>query len=70
MNLVADKKIENLSSDLSTKIIEVEFSSEINTDLLSTHKAISAINSVGNGRFELSCTDDIRKDIFEIEKNG
>lgn len=65
-NLVADKKIENLSSELSTKIIEVEFTSEIDTELLNAHKAILEINSFGNGRFELSCKYDIRKDIFEM----
>jgi ABC-2 type transport system ATP-binding protein len=64
--LVADKKIENLNSDLSTKIIEVEFAGEIDTALLNTHQAVSAINSFGKGRYELSCKDDIRKDIFEM----
>lgn len=64
-NLVADQKIENLSSNISTKILEVEFSEDIDSSLLDSHKAIKEVNCFGNGRYQISCTDDIRKEIFQ-----
>ncbi|WP_321279828.1 gliding motility-associated ABC transporter ATP-binding subunit GldA [Marinifilum fragile] len=69
-NLVADKKIENLSSELSSKMIEVEFSSDISLDILSQHKGIKEVISLGDNKFSISSSDDIRKDIFQMAVNN
>ncbi|WP_321515041.1 gliding motility-associated ABC transporter ATP-binding subunit GldA [Marinifilum fragile] len=69
-NLVADKKIENLSSELSSKMIEVEFSSDISLDILSQHKGIKEVISLGDKKFSISSSDDIRKDIFQMAVNN
>ncbi|GAB7089118.1 gliding motility-associated ABC transporter ATP-binding subunit GldA [Marinifilum fragile] len=69
-NLVADKKIENLSSELSSKMIEVEFSSDISLDILSQHKGIKEVISLGDNKFRISSSDDIRKDIFQMAVNN
>jgi ABC-2 type transport system ATP-binding protein len=64
--LVADKKIENLSSDLSAKVIEVEFASDISLDILNQHKGIKEVIALGDNRFSISSSDDIRKAIFQM----
>ncbi|MCT4604012.1 MAG: gliding motility-associated ABC transporter ATP-binding subunit GldA [Marinifilum sp.] len=64
--LVADKKIENLSSDLSAKVIEVEFASDISLDILNQHKGIKEVIALGDNRFSISSSDDIRKVIFQM----
>lgn len=69
-NLVADKKIENLSSELSSKMIEVEFSSDISLDILNQHKGIKEVISLGDNKFRISSSDDIRKDIFQMAVNN
>jgi protein involved in gliding motility GldA len=69
-NLVADKKIENLSSELSSKIIEVEFASDISMDILNQHERIKEVISLGDNKFSISSSDDIRKDIFQMAVNN
>ncbi|WP_421920992.1 gliding motility-associated ABC transporter ATP-binding subunit GldA [Marinifilum sp.] len=64
--LVADKKIENLSSELSSKIIEVEFASEISLEILNQHKGIKEVIALGDNRFGISSSEDIRKEIFQM----
>lgn len=69
-NLVADKKIENLSSELSSKMIEVEFSSDISLDILNQHEGIKEVISLGDNKFSISSSDDIRKEIFQMAVNN
>lgn len=63
-NLVADKKIENLSSELSSKIIEVEFANHISLDILNQHEGIKEAIAIGDNKFSISSSGDIRKEIF------
>ena len=65
-NLVADKRIENLSQDLSAKRIEVEFANDIVIDILNQHKGINEVASLGDKRFSISSSEDIRKEIFQL----
>ncbi|WP_321295050.1 gliding motility-associated ABC transporter ATP-binding subunit GldA [Marinifilum fragile] len=65
-NLVADKKIENLSSELSSKMIEVEFANHISLDILNQHEGIKEVISLGDNKFSISSSDDIRKEIFQM----
>ncbi|WP_282127040.1 gliding motility-associated ABC transporter ATP-binding subunit GldA [Marinifilum flexuosum] len=65
-NLVADKKIENLSSELSSKMIEVEFANDISLDILNQHEGIKEVISLGDNKFSISSSDDIRKEIFQM----
>jgi ABC-2 type transport system ATP-binding protein len=65
-NLVADKMIENLSENLSAKMIELEFSQSIDKEILLAHKAVKSINQLGTSKYEISCSDDIRKEIFQL----
>ncbi|PXX97727.1 gliding motility-associated ABC transporter ATP-binding subunit GldA [Marinifilum breve] len=65
-NLVADKKIENLSSELSSKMIEVEFANEISLNILNQHEGIKEVISLGDNKFSISSSDDIRKEIFQM----
>lgn len=65
-NLVADKRIENLGSELSSKTIEVEFANTISLEILNQHKGIKEVISLGDNRFSISSSDDIRKEIFQM----
>ncbi|MCY1634490.1 gliding motility-associated ABC transporter ATP-binding subunit GldA [Marinifilum sp. D737] len=65
-NLVADKKIENLSSELSSKMIEVEFASNISLNILNKHEGVKEVISLGDNKFSISSSDDIRKEIFQM----
>jgi ABC-2 type transport system ATP-binding protein len=65
-NLVADKRIENLSQDLSAKRIEVEFANDIVIDILNQHKGINEVSSLGDKRFSISSSEDIRKEVFQL----
>lgn len=65
-NLVADKKIENLSSELSSKIIEVEFANHISLDILNQHEGIKEAIAIGDNKFSISSSGDIRKEIFQM----
>ncbi|WP_282016293.1 gliding motility-associated ABC transporter ATP-binding subunit GldA [Marinifilum flexuosum] len=65
-NLVADKKIENLSSELSSKMIEVEFANDISLDILNQHEGIKEVIFLGDNKFSISSSDDIRKEIFQM----
>ena len=64
-NLVADKRIENLNSELHSKIIELEFAERISIENLKSHPAIKGINDLGNNRYAVSTAEDIRKEIFQ-----
>ncbi|MDQ2180697.1 gliding motility-associated ABC transporter ATP-binding subunit GldA [Marinifilum sp. D714] len=65
-NLVADKKIENLSSELSSKKIEVEFAGDISLDILNQHEGIKEAIAIGDNKFSISSSGDIRKEIFQM----
>lgn len=65
-NLVADKRIENLSQDLSANRIEVEFASDITLNILNQHQGVKEVESLGSNRFSISSSEDIRKEIFQL----
>ena len=64
--LVADKRMVELNSNLSTKLIEVEFDSEIPIKILSKHKAIKSISALDGNKYSILSNDDIRKEIFQM----
>jgi len=64
-NLVADKRIVNLNSELNSKIIELEFAERISVENLKSLPAIKGINDLGNNRYAVSTDEDIRKEIFQ-----
>lgn len=66
-SLVADREVEAIKAESSFCSIELEFSNEINLDLLETHQAIQSIKKEKNVfRYILNCSMDIRKEIFNI----
>jgi len=69
--LVADRNTDYLTASKSSQIVEVEFASEVATDLLQELPGIKKFESFGENRFSLISDTDIRKDIFEwaVAKN-
>jgi ABC-2 type transport system ATP-binding protein len=64
--LVADRKIDFLSTDRTIQRLEVEFSSEVSTDLLQGISGINQIEVFGGNRYCLVSKSDIRKDVFQF----
>lgn len=64
--LVADKKIENLSADLNSQMISLEFAGGISQDILKKHQAIKEVIDLGNNKFTLTVSEDIRKELFQM----
>jgi len=64
--LVADRKIDFLSANINSKILEVEFDKKIDKNLLLSIKGILSINAIGINKYEIVAASDIRKDIFQF----
>lgn len=64
--LVADRNIDFLSNRKDAKTVEVEFAADFPSEQLDEIAGIANYKSLGNRRFAIVSTKDIRKDIFEF----
>ncbi|RUT77747.1 gliding motility-associated ABC transporter ATP-binding subunit GldA [Ancylomarina longa] len=65
-SLVADRKMDSLSSNLNSKVFAVEFEKEVEKDLLKDLKGVLQITRSGLNKYEIVAATDIRKDIFQF----
>ncbi|MBL4561246.1 MAG: gliding motility-associated ABC transporter ATP-binding subunit GldA [Labilibaculum sp.] len=64
--LVADRSIGFLTTNKSTQRIEVEFSSEVSSDLLQEISGVDEIEVLGENRYCFVSKLDIRKEVFQF----
>ncbi|WP_320020327.1 gliding motility-associated ABC transporter ATP-binding subunit GldA [Labilibaculum manganireducens] len=69
--LVADRNIDFLASSKSSHVVEVEFASEVSSDLLQEISGVNEIEVLGENRYCFVSLRDIRKDVFQfaVSKN-
>ncbi|UOK43580.1 MULTISPECIES: gliding motility-associated ABC transporter ATP-binding subunit GldA [Flavobacterium] len=70
--IVTDKKLDNLVSDVTEQIIEVEFDKEISSELLATIPNLKSSKNVQGATWELSfeTNDDMRPKVFDFAHNN
>ncbi|WP_461641166.1 gliding motility-associated ABC transporter ATP-binding subunit GldA [Labilibaculum euxinus] len=64
--LVADRNIDFLASAKSSHVVEVEFASEVSSDLLQEISGVNEIEVLGENRYCFVSLRDIRKDVFQF----
>ena len=64
--LVADRNIDFLASAKSSHVVEVEFASEVSSDLLQEICGVNEIEVLGENRYCFVSLRDIRKDVFQF----
>lgn len=69
--LVADRSIDFLTSNKAIQRIEVEFASEVSADLLQAIIGVDQVEILGDNRYRLVSSLDIRKEVFQfaVSKN-
>ncbi|WP_461640439.1 gliding motility-associated ABC transporter ATP-binding subunit GldA [Labilibaculum euxinus] len=64
--LVADRNIDFLASAKSSHVVEVEFASEVSSDLLQEISGVNEIEVLGENRYCFVSLRDIRKEVFQF----
>ncbi|ESU21090.1 gldA protein [Flavobacterium enshiense DK69] len=70
--IVTDKKLDNLVSDVTEQIIEVEFDKEISSELLATIPNLKSSKNIQGTTWELTfeTNDDMRPKVFDFAHNN
>ncbi|HSD13325.1 MAG TPA: gliding motility-associated ABC transporter ATP-binding subunit GldA [Flavobacterium sp.] len=70
--IVTDKKLDNLVSDVTEQVIEVEFDKEISADLLATIPNLKSSKNIQGTTWELTfeTNEDMRPKVFDFAHNN